>query len=184
MHDRSSVRAEKVRSDVFWGKAKSSCSHSQALGSDDGDDIGCADGAEAMIGGIIADGGGGITPLIAQMEEDVDARLDWAGCGRLRTEVGDSPAADGILLIVEGDDNLSGLAEMLGGSVPGEEGVPDEEHEVYEGPELDRPTMAGALRVFAGPEVEVEADGDQIGDVVGSGVRGGSCLGDNGVHNS
>ena len=30
---------------------------------------------------------------------------------------------DGILLIVEGDDNLGGLAEMLGGSVPGEEEV-------------------------------------------------------------
>ena len=41
---------------------------------------------------------------------------------------------DGILLIVEGDENLSGLAEMLDGSVPGEEEVPDEEHEVHEGP--------------------------------------------------
>ena len=38
---------------------------------------------------------------------------------------------DGILLIVEGDENLGGLAEMLGGSVPGEEEVPDEEHEAH-----------------------------------------------------
>ena len=30
--------------------------------------------------------------------------------------------------------------------------------------------MAGALRVFAGPEVEVEANCDQVGNVVGSGV--------------
>ena len=56
MHGHGSARAERVCSDVFWGKAKSGHSHSQAPGSDDGDDVGCADGAEAMIGGIIADG--------------------------------------------------------------------------------------------------------------------------------
>ena len=128
MHGRGSARAERVRSDVFWGEAKSGCSHSQALGSDDGDDVGCTDGAEAMIGGIITDGGGGITTLVVQAEEDVVARLDWADCGGLRTEMGVGLAADGILLIVEGDENLGGLAEMLGGSVPGEEEVPDEEH--------------------------------------------------------
>ena len=44
--------------------------------------------------------------------------------------------------------------------------------------------MAGALCVFAGQEAEVEANGDQVGNVVGSGVVGGSCRGDNGVHNS
>ena len=36
-----------------------------------------------MIGGKIADGGGGIASPVAQAEEDVDARLDWAGCGGL-----------------------------------------------------------------------------------------------------
>ena len=77
-----------------------------------------------MIGGIITYGGGGITPMAVKAEEDVNARLDWAGCGGLGTEVGDSLAADGILLIVEGDKNLIGPAEMLGGSVPGEEEVP------------------------------------------------------------
>ena len=68
-----------------------------------------------MIGGKFSEGGGGILTLVAQAEEDADARLDWAGCGILRTE-------DGILLIVKGDDNLSGLVEMLGGSIPVEEG--------------------------------------------------------------
>ena len=82
--------------------------HSQPL-TDDGDDVGCADGAEALIGGKIGDGGGGITTLAVQVEEYVDARLDWAGCGRLRPEAGDGLAVDGILLIVEGDDNLGGL---------------------------------------------------------------------------
>ena len=137
-----------------------------------------------MIGGIIADGGGGITPLVAQAEEDVDARLDLAGYGGLGTEVGDGLAANGIFLIIEGEDNLSGLAEMLGRSVPGKEEFPDKEHEVREGSELDRPAVAGALRVFAGPEAEVEVNGDQFGDVVGSSVGVGSCLGDDEVHDS
>ena len=137
-----------------------------------------------MIGGIIADGGGGITPLVTEVEEDVDARLDWEGCGGLGTEVGGGLAADGILLIVKGEENLSGLAEMLGTSVPGEKEVPDEEHKVHEGPELDCPAVVGALCVFAGPEAEVEVNGDQFDDVVGSGVGGVSCLSDDGVHDS
>ena len=184
MHGHGSARAERVRSGVFWGEAKSDLSQSQALGSDDGNDIGCADGLEAMIGGITADGGGGITPLVAQAVEDVDARLDWACCGRLGTEVGYGLAPDGILMIVEGEENLSGPVEMLGRSVPGEEKVTNKEHDTHKGPELDRPAVAGALRVFIGTEAEVEDNGDQVGNVVGSGVREGICLGDNGVHDS
>ena len=38
--------------------------------------------------------------------------------------------------------------------------------------------------MFAGTEAEVEFNGDQFGDMVGSGVNGGSCRGNNGVHNS
>ena len=44
--------------------------------------------------------------------------------------------------------------------------------------------MAGALRVFEGTEVEVDANNDQVGNVVGSGVGGGSCLSNDGVHDS
>ena len=36
--------------------------------------------------------------------------------------------------------------------------------------------------MFAGTEAEVEFNGDQFGDMVGSGVKGGSCRGNNGVH--
>ena len=81
---------------------------------------------------------------------------------------------DGILLIVEGDDNLGGLVKMLNGSVPGEEEAPDEKHEFHEEPELDRPEVAGALLVFAGPEAEVKSNGDKVRDVVGYGIVGGS----------
>ena len=66
-----------------------------------------------MIGGEISDGGGGIASPVAQVEKDVGARLDWAGCGGLRMELGDSLTADGILLIVKGDDNLCGIVKML-----------------------------------------------------------------------
>ena len=55
-----------------------------------------------------------------------------------------------------------------------EEEVPDKEHEVHEGIELERPAVAGALCVFKGPEAEVEANGDQVRNVVGSGVGGGN----------
>ena len=76
MHGHGSAIAERVGYGVFWGKAKSGRSHLQARGTEDRDDVGCADGAEFTIRGIIADGGGGITPLVAQAEEDADARLD------------------------------------------------------------------------------------------------------------
>ena len=140
MHGHVSVRVERVCSCVFWGKAESGRSHLQALSFDDSDDVGCTDGAEAMIGGIITDGVDGITPLVANAEEDDDGRLDWAGCGGLGTEVGDGLAADGIPLIVEDEDNMSDPTEMLGGSIPREEEVPNEEHEIHEGTELDHGT--------------------------------------------
>ena len=44
--------------------------------------------------------------------------------------------------------------------------------------------MAGALRVFTGSEAEVEANGDQVGNVVVSGVGGGIFLCDNGLDDS
>ena len=91
---------------------------------------------------------------------------------------------DGILLIVEGGENLGGLVEILSRSVPGEEEVPGEEHEVHEGSELDRLEVAGEICIFEGPEAEVEASGDQVSNVVGSGFGGGSCRGNDGVHDS
>ena len=123
-----------MRSDSFWGESKSGCSDLQTLVPDDGDNVGCADGSKAMIGGKITDGGGGIATPIVQAGGDVDARLDWAGCGELRPEVGDGLTADGILLIVDNDNNLCGMEEMLGGGIHGEEKYPDEEHKVNEGP--------------------------------------------------
>ena len=44
--------------------------------------------------------------------------------------------------------------------------------------------VAGALRVLAGPEAEVEANCNQVNDVVGFGFTGAGCRGDNIVNDS
>ena len=110
MHGHGSDRSERVRSDIFWGESKYVRSHLQTCGPDDGNDVGFPDRAEAIIRRRIADGGGGIASLITQVEENADAHLEWAGCVRLSTEVGDGLTTDGILLVVEGDANLLGMA--------------------------------------------------------------------------
>ena len=79
---------------------------------------------------------------------------------------------------------MSRLVEFLKWGVHGDETLPDEEHKYQEGPELDCPAVACALGVFVEPEVEVESKLGQGGDVVGLGVRGGSCHGHNGVNDS
>ena len=87
-------------------------------------------------------------------------------------------------MVVQGEENLSRLVKGIDWGVHGEENVSDEEHEVQEWPKLDRPAVACALGVFAGPEAEVEAQLDQVGDVVGVGIRGGCFHGHNGVNYS
>ena len=74
--------------------------------------------------------------------------------------------------------------EVLGWDVPGEEIFPNEEHEFQEGKELDYLPVASALGVFTGPEVEVEVQLDQVGNVVGLGFGGIGSYGHNGVNDS
>ena len=92
--------------------------------------------------------------------------------------------SDGVFLVVQGKNNLSHLVEVLDWGVHGENTVPDEEHKVQEGPELDCPAVACALGVFAGPEAEVEAQLDKVGNVVGLGDVGVGSYGHNGVNDS
>ena len=77
---------------------------------------------------------------------------------------------DHILLVVQGEDNLSSVLELLDGEVIWEEAVPHEEDKVHEGPELDCSMVAGALGVFTQSETEVEAQDDQVGNLTGFGV--------------
>ena len=61
---------------------------------------------------------------------------------------------------------------MLDGGVGWEESAPHEEYKVHEGPELECSPGAGALGVFTRLEAEVEAQGDQVGDLTGFGILG------------
>ena len=74
-----------MRSYIFWGTTKSEFSHLQTLNPDDDNYVVCADRSESIIGGKITDWGDRIAYPVVQAEEYVDACLDRAGCGRLRT---------------------------------------------------------------------------------------------------
>ena len=77
---------------------------------------------------------------------------------------------------------MSGMLEVLDGGVGWEESiVPHEEDEVHEGPKLDCSLVAGALGVFTRSEAEVEAQGDQVGNLTGFGIGGEGCCGDDGL---
>ena len=69
----------------------------------------------------------------------------------------DGLTPDGILLVVQGEDDLGDVLEPPDWGILGEEGVPGEEEEFHEGTELHCPAMAGALEVLAGPQAEVES---------------------------
>ena len=80
MHGHGSARAERVRTNVLWGKSKSVRAHSLALRPDDRDDARGADGAATLSGRVVADCDSRATCMFSQAEEDVDARSNWAGC--------------------------------------------------------------------------------------------------------
>ena len=93
-------------------------------------------------------------------------------------------ASDGILMVVQGKDNLCGMMKVLDWGVGRDDIVPDKEHELQEGPELDCPVMACALVVFTGPDAEAETQLDQVGNVPGFWVGGEGFRGHDGLDNS
>ena len=113
MHGHGSVRAERVCTDVFWGKSESGRSHLLVIRPDDGDDVGGADQAETLRGRVFSDCGSRITSMFSQAEEDVDARSNWAGCWALRSEMRDGLTSDGVLLVVQSEDDLCDVFEPL-----------------------------------------------------------------------
>ena len=134
-----------------------------------------------MGGRIVTDRSGGVTSLFSQSKEDVDARSDRAGGRGLRSEVRDSLPSEGVLLVVQGDDDLGRVLELLNGVIGREESVSGEEHEFQEGKELDGPTVAGALGVPTGAQAEVESQYYQVGNVSGFMIGGGGCCSHDGV---
>ena len=79
---------------------------------------------------------------------------------------------------------MSHLVEVLGWGIHVEKTFPNKEDKVQESLELECLAVACALNIFAGYELEVESQLDQVGDVVGLRVRGGNCRGHNGVNDS
>ena len=148
MHGHGSARAERVGSDIYWGKSESGCAHSLALRPKKGDENGSADRAETLRSRVVADCGGRVTAMLLLAEEDVDARSNWGGGRALRSEVRDGLTSDGILLVVQGEDDLSDVLEPPDWGIGKEEDVPGEEHKFHEGSELNCPAMAGALEVL------------------------------------
>ena len=63
------------------------------------------------------------------------------------------------------------MLEVLDWGVGWEELVPHKEDGVHEGPELDYSAVAGVLGVFVQSEAEVEVLGDQVGNLMGFGVK-------------
>ena len=86
--------------------------------------------------------------MFSQTEEDVDACSNWPGFRPLQSEGKDGITSDGILMVVQGEDNLGDMLEPLDWGVRGEESVTNKEDKVLEWTELDCPAMAGALGVL------------------------------------
>ena len=70
-------------------------------------------------------GGGGGEYVFLHAEEDIDARLDWAGCWGIRFEVRNGLTSDNILLVVQGEENMCSVLEFFNWGVGWEELVPD-----------------------------------------------------------
>ena len=87
MHGHGSTRAERVPSDIFWGKAKPGCSDPNGLSPKDHNDVQGADQAEPLSSKIVADMGGSWAPMFVHAEEDFESHSHRVGCCRLRSEV-------------------------------------------------------------------------------------------------
>ena len=66
-------------------------------------------------------------------------------------EVREILPSDGVLLVVQGEDDMGGMLGTLDGGIGRDEIVSSEEHEFQQGTELDGSAMTGALGVLTGP---------------------------------
>ena len=83
MQVHGSDRAERVRTDIFWGYSKYEKTHSFALQSDDVDDVLGADREETLRRRVVADCGSQVTSMLLQAEEDVGVSSNLESCWSL-----------------------------------------------------------------------------------------------------
>ena len=143
------------------------------------DNVWGAEGEDPLSGRIVSDWVGGGASVFLQVEEDVDSHLDWACCWGIWSEVRDGITLNGILLVVQGEENLRDVLEVLNRGVSREDMVPDKEQKFKEGTELDCHVVVCSLSVFLGPEATVEAQLGQVDNVSGLWVGGGGSCGYN-----
>ena len=79
MHRHGPARAERVCSNVFWGKSESVPVHSAGLSPNDRDNVWDADCVEPLSGRLVDDWGSGVASVCLLAEKDVDACSDWIG---------------------------------------------------------------------------------------------------------
>ena len=81
VHGRGSFIAERVRSDNFWVKVKSLCANPSIISLEDLNGVRGADRSGLLVRDrVVTDRGGPWAPMFMYAEEDVDARLNQAGC--------------------------------------------------------------------------------------------------------
>ena len=51
--------------------------------------------------------------MFLHAEEDVGACLDWAGCRGIQSELRYGLTSNGIIMILQGKDNICGILEVL-----------------------------------------------------------------------
>ena len=86
---------------------------------------------DTLGGRLVANCGGRIISMFVLAEEDVDSCSNWAGGQALRSEVRYGLTLDGVLLVVQGEDNMGDIFKPPDWGIRGEEGFPGEEDEIH-----------------------------------------------------
>ena len=79
---------------------------------------------EILRGRVVADCDGGIIAMLSLAEEDFDDRSNWAGGQALLFEVRDGLTLDGILMVVQGEDDMGDMLKPPDWGILGEEDIP------------------------------------------------------------
>ena len=83
-----------------------------------------------MGGWVVDDGGMGWASLFLHRKESVDPSADWEVCRRLGAEVGYQISPNRYLMVVQDEEDLSGVLELLYGGVHRKEVITNKEKQI------------------------------------------------------